>query len=94
MNVYLTPELEQLVQDKVKTGRYNSASEVIRESLRQMEERDLAKADIRQKIAAGLESLRQGKGIDGEEFFAQMEAELDAEIRAEAEQAKRQRTAA
>ena len=83
MNVHLTPELEQLVQSKVKTGRYNSASEVMREALRLMEERDLAKAEIRKKIAAGMESLRQGKGTDGDEFFDQMEAELDEEIRAE-----------
>jgi len=34
MNVHLTPELEALVQSKVKSGRYNSASEVIREALR------------------------------------------------------------
>jgi hypothetical protein len=31
MNVHLTPELEQLVQAKVQSGRYNSASEVVRE---------------------------------------------------------------
>jgi antitoxin ParD1/3/4 len=91
MNVHLTPELEQMVQRKVKTGRYNSASEVVREALRLMEERDQVKAEIRQKIAAGMEELRQGKGIDGETFLAQMEAELDEEIRAEEEKAQRER---
>ena len=91
MNVHLTPELEQLVQTKVKTGRYNSASEVVREALRLMEERDLAKADIRKKITAGMESLRQGKGIDGDVFFDQMEAELDEEIRTEARKIERER---
>ena len=40
MNIHLTPELEQMVQRKVKTGRYNSASEVVREALRMMEQRD------------------------------------------------------
>lgn len=93
MNVSLTPELEQLVLSKVQTGRYNSASEVVREALRLMEERDQVKAEIRQKITAGMESLRQGKGIDGEAFFAQMEAELDEEIRAEEEQVEQERTA-
>ena len=33
MNISLTPELEHFVQDKVKSGMYTSASEVIRESL-------------------------------------------------------------
>jgi antitoxin ParD1/3/4 len=40
MNVHLTPELEKLIQNKVKSGRYNSASEVIRVALRLYEERE------------------------------------------------------
>jgi antitoxin ParD1/3/4 len=87
MNVHLTPELEQLVKSKVKTGRYNSASEVMREALRLMEERDQVKAmhkdEIRKKIALGLKSLEEGRFSDGEEFFAQTDAELEEEIRAE-----------
>ena len=83
MNVQLTPELEQLVKSKVETGRYNSPNEVMREALRLMEERDLAKAELREKIAVAMKSLRQGEGTDGEEFMDQMIAELDEEIRAE-----------
>lgn len=40
MNISLTPELEQLVDDKVNTGMYQTASEVIREGLRLLRERD------------------------------------------------------
>lgn len=40
MNVSLTPELEKLVHEKVKSGRYLCASDVIREGLRLLEERD------------------------------------------------------
>ena len=39
MNVHLTDELERLVQSRVQSGRYNSASEVVREALRLLEER-------------------------------------------------------
>lgn len=82
MNVHLTPELEALVQTKVKTGRYNSASEVIREALRLMEERDqlvaLRREEIRKRIARGMESLQAGKGTDGEAVFERIQAELDA----------------
>jgi antitoxin ParD1/3/4 len=96
MNVHLTPELEQMIQSKVKTGRYNSASEVMREALRLMDERDQLKAmqkeELRKKIAAGLKSLEDGKSVEGEEFFAKMEAELDEEIRAEDAKAERERT--
>ena len=40
MNVSLTPELEKIVAKRVGSGRYASASEVIREALRLLEERD------------------------------------------------------
>jgi antitoxin ParD1/3/4 len=40
MNISLTPELEQLVNDKVKSGLYQTASEVIRDGLRLLKERD------------------------------------------------------
>ena len=80
MNVSLTPELERLVHLKVQTGRYTSASEVVREALRLMEERDqlqaLHKDEIRKKIAAGMASLREGKAVDGDAFLASMDAEL------------------
>lgn len=80
MNVSLTPELERLVQLKVQTGRYTSASEVVREALRLMEQHDQAQAlqnaVIRQKITAGMNSLRAGKGADGDDFLASMDSEL------------------
>jgi antitoxin ParD1/3/4 len=41
MNISLTPELEKLVSDKVKGGMYQTASEVVREGLRLLKERDL-----------------------------------------------------
>lgn len=73
MNVNLTPELEKLVQNKVKSGRYNSASEVVREALRLFEERDQVRKfqiqELRKRIHKGLASLERGEGVDGEEFF-------------------------
>jgi antitoxin ParD1/3/4 len=81
MNVHLTPELEGLVQAKVQTGRYNSASEVVREALRLMLERDqlfkLQKDEMRKKIARGLNSLQLAKGVDGEAVFNRLDSELD-----------------
>lgn len=40
MNISLTPQLESYVKQKVSTGLYNSASEIIREGLRLLEERE------------------------------------------------------
>jgi antitoxin ParD1/3/4 len=70
MNVSLTPELEQLVHEKVKSGRYLSASEVVREGLRLLEERDqLYKArlaELQKEIIIGVEEADRGELIDGE----------------------------
>jgi antitoxin ParD1/3/4 len=82
MNVSLTPDLESLIHRKVSNGRYTSASEVVREALRLMEERDqmqeLYKASMREKIAAGMASLRAGHGVDGEALMARLDADLAA----------------
>ena len=40
MNVSLTPELEALVNEKVRSGFYQTASEVVREALRLLKQRD------------------------------------------------------
>lgn len=65
MNVSLTPELEKLVNDKVKSGRYNSASEVVRESLRLLQDHDELKRirldELRREILLGVEQIRNGQ---------------------------------
>ncbi len=65
MNVSLTPELEQLVQQKVKSGRYLSASEVVREALRLLQEQDqlreLRLQELRKFVAVGIEQADRGE---------------------------------
>lgn len=60
ITVNLTPFLEEMVRQKVKSGLYTSASEVVREALRLMEVQDSlpnAKLDqLRNDIHAGIES--------------------------------------
>jgi antitoxin ParD1/3/4 len=68
MNVSLTPELEEFVSAKVETGRYNSASEVVREALRLLEEHDQARANrlaaFNQELGQRLDSLDKGNSVD------------------------------
>src|SRR5262249_28040575 len=76
MNVSLTPELEKFVAQKVQSGLYQTASEVIREGLRLLEERDaLHQArleEIRQPTEDGTAQLAGGEGPPGEEVFPQI----------------------
>ncbi len=65
MNISLTPELEQLVKQKVESGMYHSASEVIREGLRLLKEQDELRSvrfeDLRREIGEGIASLNRGE---------------------------------
>jgi antitoxin ParD1/3/4 len=60
MNINLTPQLEEMVRQKVDSGLYTSASEVVREALRLMEEKDQLRAvrleQLRRDIQEGLGS--------------------------------------
>jgi antitoxin ParD1/3/4 len=67
MNVSLTPELEKFVSAKVEAGRYGSASEVVREALRLLEEHDQNRAarlaEFNQELGRRLESLDSGRHV-------------------------------
>lgn len=81
MNISITPELEKFVQSLVKSGMYNSASEVMRDALRLLAERqELRKKRLEQlnaEIQKGLDDVAAGRMVSAEE----MDAELDAIIR-------------
>jgi antitoxin ParD1/3/4 len=61
MNVSLTPELERLVNEKVESGLYQTASEVVREALRLLKERDEARDQLRADVQAGFDQLARGE---------------------------------
>jgi len=67
MNVSLTVELEKAVQARVDSGMYQTASEVVREGLRLLLERDKARDlrldELRAEVRKGVEQLDRGEGI-------------------------------
>jgi antitoxin ParD1/3/4 len=67
LNVSLTPELEELVRAKVSSGQYGSASEVVREALRLLIERDeqlqARLVTLRAALRDGLEQLDEGRSV-------------------------------
>lgn len=84
MNVSLTPQLEALVQSKVATGRYNSASEVIREALRLLEEQDRLREmrieALRKEVQIGIDQIERGEYV---EYDSKGLRELGERIKAE-----------
>jgi antitoxin ParD1/3/4 len=68
--------LRKFVGQKVKSGHYRSASEVIREGLRLLEDEDRLHDDrlveVRRKIQVGLDQLDRGEGIPGEDVYKEM----------------------
>ncbi len=64
MNISLTPELEKLVNHKVKSGMYQTASEVVREGLRLLRERDQRLESLQRDVHLGLEAIEHGEFED------------------------------
>ena len=85
LNVSLTPELEQFVQGRLASGRYQTASEVVREGLRLLElqerDRDAAYKALKAKLKRGAEQAERGEVVDGEEFLEQLIQRLESRSR-------------
>lgn len=77
LNVSLTPELDEFVQARVATGRYQTASEVVREGLRLLErqerDRDAAFQALKAKLRRGAAQAERGEVIDPEETLRKIE---------------------
>lgn len=72
-NVHLTPELEQFARDRVKAGRYDDVSEVVRDGLRLLQDQEIAR---RSAEAGRLEEERRLQ-IERERRQAALRAMLD-----------------
>lgn len=72
MNVSLTPELEKFIEESVASGRFASASEVVRYALRAEKEHEEWVSFARRKVVEGLEAAARGDVIDGEESIARL----------------------
>jgi antitoxin ParD1/3/4 len=71
MNVSLTPELERFVEEKVKTGMYQTASEVVREGLRLLRKSerlgDPHLTRLRREVAVGIDQADEGRLVPFDE---------------------------
>ena len=82
MHVSLTPTLEKMIQEKVDSGLYNSASEVIREALRLLYEREQYQqrriAELRREIQIGIDAVDRGEVVDGKTFMKELIEDLES----------------
>ena len=76
MNVSLTAQLERYVEEKVDSGSFTSASEVVRAGLRMLQEHDalhVARLEaLRTDVRLGVDQLRSGEGNDGAGVFERL----------------------
>lgn len=71
-SVSLGDHFESFVDERVKAGRYASASDAVRAGLRLLEQEE-AKLDLlRQTLVKGEHQLDQGLGVEGEEFMDEL----------------------
>ena len=75
-NIALTPHFDQFVQSRVESGRYQSASEVVRDGLRLLEEREEVRQcsalTVRQDIELGWQQSEHEKMVDGPSVFEEI----------------------
>ena len=79
MNVSLGQKWEHFVEDQVRSGDYQTASEVLRDGLRLLEKETLLKQisvgslpELEAKLLKATESLDAGRGVDGEPVLARL----------------------
>ena len=78
----LGPQLEKYVTRLVEKGRYNSKSEVLREGIRLVQERESKLAALDAAIARGLADVKAGRVVLGEEVFARLDEKYRKQAKA------------
>jgi antitoxin ParD1/3/4 len=73
VNISLTPELGAFLQSRVKSGRYQTTSEVVREALRLLEQQERKAFDqLKAKLARGAAQAARGELLDGDKVFDEL----------------------
>jgi Arc/MetJ-type ribon-helix-helix transcriptional regulator len=82
MTVSLDPELQKLVEEKVKAGLFPPAEALVNSAVAQLvSEDDFEPGEMEKLLAVGEEQARQGKFVDGDEAFGRLQAKSEARRR-------------
>lgn len=77
-NFEIGADYEAFIADAVKTGRYDSPGDVVRESLRLLQEREEERTELELSIARSVADADAGRVHDAEEVFDRLEAKYRA----------------
>lgn len=86
VHISLKPELDAFLQSQVKSGRYQTTSEIVREALRllqrQQKEHDAAFKQLKAKLERGAAQAKRGEWLDNDEVFEELRELIEERRRA------------
>ncbi len=88
VNISLTPELDAFLQSRVKSGRYQTTSEVVREALRLLERQELEREEafkqLKVKLKRGAAQAERSELLDGNKVFEELREMIEERRRIKA----------
>lgn len=79
MNLTLTPEQQDFIQQELAIGHYASATDLLADAFQLLAQRrryDQWAQDVQEKVAIAAAELERGEGVDGETAIAALRARL------------------
>lgn len=79
MSITLNPEQERFIQQKLNSGKYQNAEQIIHEAFQLLEKWEQYQQwtkETREKVQVGLAELERGEGLDSEEVIAQLRSRI------------------
>jgi len=77
MNIQLKPEQEKFIQEKIASGEYSNADDVIFQAFKLLEVRESKIKQLKDKIAVGTEKIAKGQVTNGEEVFERLQEKIN-----------------
>ena len=77
MNIQLKPEQEKFIREKIASGEYSNAEDVISQAFKLLEARERKIKELRAKIAIGTEQIANGQVTDGEIVFDSLQEKIN-----------------
>ena len=77
MNIQLKPEQEKFIRDKIASGAYSNADDVIAEAFKLLEIRENKLKELQDKISVGTKQVASGQLTDGEEDFDRLQDRIE-----------------